>query len=331
VGKLEATVRKYLLQLVLGTVLVSTGFFLVNTSLNTPIQSDESAFVSVSLHPLQTTMNVDWVAQSDSSTRSTQWVQEVWGFKYWTHPPVIPILLYPFTSVVSNIYLLRLLPIVLFLIAELLIIDIVRRKTTRWGLTLFIPFLLMFLGYFRSVPYFYYDIFQVFLFVVSWWLIDRKSNWKYLSIALLVVSKSTGPLYLIPLILKDKNWKLVLTVIPFAVYYLGGVLRNQDILWWFHYWVTNAKWVHQDLVNGYRMNWITTSIEILIPVIVLILGIRRYKENLPEMVSLTIALLIAYTWNGANYAKVIVGITCLLIIASLFGSKDMEIVNAKMD
>ena len=162
----------------------------------------------------------------------------------WVHPPLANILAWPFVQLIENERLLKIIPVFLLLISLYLIYLALRKKEkTSWHLLVyFAPIPLMTVALY-GVPYFYHDTFMVLFLTLSMYLISRKSKWKYLAAAMMVLTKTPAIIFLLPLALWDRNWKMMLpglAIIP----YLGitwAVTGNP--LYILDHWITMSTYI----------------------------------------------------------------------------------------
>jgi len=116
----------------------------------------------------------------------------------------------------------------------------------------------------------YYDAFMMLFLFLSLWVIyvEPKSNWLYITMAAMMLSKETGIFFVAPLLLAHyyethevkRTLKLLLTVTPFFVYVLGAGIVVGDVLYYYHHWqslswgatLSGSIWGN---VGFYLINW----------------------------------------------------------------------------
>lgn len=172
----------------------------------------------------------------------------------WIHPPLANILAWPFVKLVQltspsriigpdNERLLKVVPIIFFLLS-LYLIGLTLRKTLKpWQILVCLSPIPIMTTALYGVPYFYHDSFMVLLLTLSIWLISKKSRWKYLVITLLVLTKSNAAIFLIPLAIWDRNWKIMLPGFGFLAYMGLTWSVTGHPLYVFEHWSTMSGYI----------------------------------------------------------------------------------------
>lgn len=133
----------------------------------------------------------------------------------------------------------RLVPIGLFLASMWLIYLILSRRIGKYALFMVIPIMAS-MRLLDGIPYFYWDCFMLFFFVLTFYLQERGSKWAYLTACLMVNTKITiGLLLLIPFIIRDR--KMILPAFSLIIYYIGTIIVTHDWLWIFRHLLSTTS------------------------------------------------------------------------------------------
>ena len=161
----------------------------------------------------------------------------------WVHPPLANILAWPFVKLIQNERVLKIIPVILFIISLYLIYLTLRRSMVTWKVLVCFSVIPLMTTAVYGIPYFYHDAFMNILLALSIYLIGKKSRWKYLAITALVLTKSNAAIFLIPLALMDKNWKLLLPGLGFFAYIGLTWYVTGTPLYVFEHWNTMSYYI----------------------------------------------------------------------------------------
>ncbi len=216
-------------------------FFLVNAAFTNKEMNDEYVFYRLSRQLPDMQTSVDWlfVDRPDLVLGDRQLNIQLYDIPIALHPPLANYLVWPFAQLTDSIQILRLIPIILSLVTLWLTYLIVKRRLGNSLLTLLVlsPILLFKEVLAAGGTYFYYEAFMVFFLVLTIYLSDKGSKWRYLSAAAMVLSKMPGVLFLIPLVIKERNWKMLLPGIVLLPYYVATVVITGDPLYLLSHWL----------------------------------------------------------------------------------------------
>jgi hypothetical protein len=221
----------------------------------------------------------------------------------WHHPPLPIILLIPFVHITTDVHTLRFIPILLFLVSIVLVYLSIKRTTK--GVSYCIIPLIIFVDLYKGSSYLYHDAFMTFFFALSWYLVVKGSKWKYAAVVALVVTKTPACLLLIPLILKDKNWKLGLSILALIPWYAAGVVENGSAIWLFHNWAPMQSFAYAhmgDLFSSTKNFFLVLASQGAFFYALLVLPVFAvFKKAYAEISLLLIALLLFYGWACITY------------------------------
>jgi len=300
------------------TILLAQTGFLIGVSRNTLETVDEASFVSIAKTPGDWSTSADRVMEVCPPREgwSEEFIRSIYISEYWFHPPLPAYLVLPLVSLTDNIYILRIFTILLFVASIFLVYLAVKKEKGNRVALLSLIGVIGCLTLTRGASNFYYDSFMAFFFALSWYLIVVGSKWKYVSTAALVVCRIQAPIFLIPLILKDRNWKLVLPGIAFVVYYMGGWAVTSDIFWLLDFWRQQALWaVPVRMTIPY-----TILLVYLIPVALLSLpSLKFVRYSYPEVVAVLIPVLTYLLWGPSPHTLTILGPIIVLVTAIWVG------------
>lgn len=183
-------------------------------------------------------------------------IETVYNTPVYSHTPLATILVYPIVKLATDnprldmteTRTLRIIPILLSTITFALIYVLLKRRIGRYALLTFIPILLS-CQLLAGAMFFYWDVFMAFFFVLTLFLMEMPNapKWaKYVTACCLVNTKMfLGPLFLVPLIIKEK--KLILCTFSLLPFWLYTLYITGDPIYWYHYYllhtsVWNASW-----------------------------------------------------------------------------------------
>ena len=302
---------------VLVVVLITFLGILIVRDLRTPEWSDETVEIKLAQGFPNYSLSSNWVRDYPFyNTASRNLVELEYTMPVWHHPPLETLILIPFVSWTSDIYILRGVTIFLFL-GALVLVYLSIRKTTKRVWVCFLP-LLLFTGFLRGAIYLYHDAFMVFFFALTWYLVVNKSRWKYLAACLLVLTKTQAFLLLIPLAMKDEDWKLLVTFLALMPWYVWGAVENHSFLWLSSHWsnVMNTAFPEWGPVFGTGVGkalW-----EQRLPVYLLftlpVLAVAR--KHYGEVCLLVVALGMYYAWLCIDYHALTMVVVLPIIMAT---------------
>jgi hypothetical protein len=159
---------------------------------------------------------------------------------------------------------------------------------------------------------------MVFFFALTWFLVVRKSNWKYLVACALVLSKTPASLLLIPIVLKDKNWKLLLPILTLIPWYIWGAVANHNFLWLFNHWSGLNQFAQSHLQDVFssKNRWPILLSQNIFPYLVITLPIFiLVKKYYAEVSLFFVALALFYGWACIIYQATPLVVCLPLIMA----------------
>jgi uncharacterized membrane protein len=144
---------------------------------------------------------------------------------------------------------------------------------------------------------------MVFFFALSWYLVSNKSKWKYLVACLLVLSKTQAFLLLIPLVIKDRNLKLLLPVLVLLPWLIWGAVANHNLFWVMAHWssVLNTAIPEWGPVWGLGVFNTLVSERLFIYLLFTLPILTVTRKNYAEVCLLVIALGLYYSWLNIDY------------------------------
>lgn len=181
-----------------------------------------------------------WLGDDKETVRWKNVWHQAYDHPVWVHPPLANILAWPLVQT-GDFHLMRLSSSVLILLSILLVM----RKACTSPLRTVLAFLPLFAGatiLFATLNTFYHDTFVLALLAVSLHL--RESRYKkllYLTLSLMVLTKLTAAVFLIPFVVSDRKLALCgLVLVPYLlhVWHVTG-----DPLYLWHHWTTMERWL----------------------------------------------------------------------------------------
>lgn len=300
-------VRKLLIVLIALFIFGAVGYSLGYAALNNKEMPDEYMFYRITKGLPDYSTSVDWIFVDRPdlvfSEESRPYYEEMYETSIWVHPPLPHYLSYPFILVTEDIRYLRFVSIALTLGILGLVYFIVRRRLGRLlTLIALMPILLFKVVLPVGGTYFYYEAFMVFFLFLTIYLSERGSRWKYPSAVAMVLSKTPAALYLIPLVVKEKNWKFCLPGLALAPYYLATVFVSGSPIYLLNHWVGMKVMTHGYWTTGVVPNLLGYIIDsslipflmITIPGVVLV--VRQKKYWLLVLLVITMGLGIGWSW-----------------------------------
>lgn len=289
----------------------------ITQDLHTPEWSDETVMIKLAENFPTYSLTSDWVKNYPFyNTASKNLIELEYTMPIWHHPPLATIILVPFVRFTENVYILRGVTIALFLGSLLLVYLSIKKVTNRVWIC-FVP-LLFFIHLLRGAIYLYHDAFMVFFFALTWYLVVNKSKWKYLVACLLVLTKTQAFLFLIPLVIKDRNWKMALPFFAIIPWCIWGGISNHNLFWVVYHWsnVSSTAFPEWGPVFGTGV-WNSLVVQRLpiylgctLPILLVI------RKNYGEVCLLVIALGLYYSWLCIDYHFLTMLITLPIVIAT---------------
>ncbi len=263
----------------LAIILIIFGLVMFLYNINTPMWLDEFIFTKLSMNLPHYSTTSNWVY-----SEGTRFIPTIQGYNSWDinsykliydapiylHMPIAPIIVWPLTHFTDNIYILRIFSIIIALACMLLAYLISKKLTGNYAFTIFLPILIS-IGLLSGAMWFYWDIFMVFFFLLTLYLMEVKPNskWIYVAGICLVLTKMYIGMLLL-LILMFKNKKIFFCSLAIIPIYIWTLIVTGDLLYWLtHY--TNQIQFHNDMYTKYifPMLWATLWSWNFIPYIIL--------------------------------------------------------------
>jgi hypothetical protein len=252
--------------------LIVFGIILVMWNFQTPMVTDEYAFYKLSLNFPHYSTTADWFLKDrpsmlansvnwDNEEQRLQAFREVYDSVLYPHVPLMPMVFSPIVKGLNWMAdkgfipyiedeaglaskdhqqaelitkILRMFSIITFLLSLWLIYDLLYKKVGKNAYFFAVPlaatYQLMLGAYL-----FYWDVFMMFFFVLTLYLMERKSKWAYLTACCMVNTKMfIALLFLIPLMVK--NWKMVFTGLSIVPWFIVSWFVTGDLFYFFiHY------------------------------------------------------------------------------------------------
>lgn len=174
-----------------------------------------------------------------------------------------------------------------------------------------------------GTSYFYHDAFMNILLALSIYLISSKNNWKYLAITALVLTKSNAAIFLIPLALMDKNWKVILPGFGLFAYmgWTWGVTGSP--LYVFEHWNTMSRYIRlhyeeSSLLKNILNAIIYSGYHIYVPILIIsIYKTIKLRTKLYAPILGIIGLLLA-SWALIPYQMGAMLIALPILVSTIF-------------
>ena len=210
---------------------------------------------------------------------------------------------------------LRVFTICLFLLAMFLSYKIMSKKAGKKVLFFAVP-IAVGMQLLTGVYLFYWDIFMMFFFVLTLYLMETNHpKWAFLTACCMVNTKMfIGILFLIPLIIKNrKMFWAAFSIIPF---YLAIVLGTHDLFYPFrHYFTGLGMGTHNYVYTLYdNWGWFWLIVDLGVPVFLLMTVPLFWRlKKYPEYIALWICAMV-YAWcSGLG----ITHLSCMLYVGVL--------------
>ncbi len=195
--------------------------------------------------------------------------------------------------------ILRIIPIVLILVSLALIFKLLYRKVGNRAYFFAIPVAAV-VRLLTGAYFFYWDVFMIFFFVLTLYLMETKPNqkWAYWLTACMMVNTKMwiGLLFLIPLMVKDK--KIILagfSLIPFWI--VTWRVTGDFFYLWNHY--ANGVYIHNFVYSLYEpLDMLTLMYSLGIPLLLLMtIPLFKFWKKYPEYIA-TFIVIMAYAWGA---------------------------------
>jgi len=236
--------------IVFGAILFTLGY----TAWKNPVYSDEYVFYKVSEGLPAYSSSADWILV-DRPDLITHKSEQVWGKdivvkvnrlayekQVWVHPSLDSVLVYPFVKATDNIKGLRAIPITLTMGSLVLLFLILRRRLSPMLAVITISPVLLFdeIVMFGGI-YFYHEAFMLFFLILTIYLSETESKWKYLAGAALALSKLPAVAFLLPLIIKDRDWKYLLSATVIVPYWIATWVIGGSPFYLINHWLAMSE------------------------------------------------------------------------------------------
>ena len=314
--------------------IIMFGIILMMWNVKTPIVTDEYCFYKLSLNFPDYHGTADWFLKDRPSmlNNSINWNKEeqaqafhtIYDSQLYPHVPLMPMIFSPLVkglnyladrNVIPHLeseagldaplesqkaetitIILRTLSIITLLVSMYLIFRLLYEKIGKIAYFFPVPLAASYQLLFGAFL-FYWDVFMIFFFVLTLYLMERKSKWAYLTACLMVNTKMFVALvFLIPLMFK--NWKMVFAGLAIAPWFLVSWVVTGNLFYFFaHYFGVVDE--HNYIAQLYNFkDWLLILIGLGMPFFVIMtFPIFRWIKKYPEYVALLIICLI-YAYNG---------------------------------
>jgi hypothetical protein len=220
----------------------------------------------------------------------------------------------PYMEAENMTIVLRLIPISLFVVSMWLIFKLLYKRVGKCAYTFAIPIVIM-IQILSGVLMFYWDVFMIFFFVLTLYLMDKKSKWAYVTACFMLNTKMfIGLLFLLPLIVK--NWRMIFCGLSLVPFYLVIAISNGDILSPILHYISGQGGIIHSYVyhlydlKGYGLLFISLGIPFFVAMCLPILW--KFKKY-PEYVVLFVVSNV-YAWgSGLGMAH----ISCLIYVGAI--------------
>jgi hypothetical protein len=191
--------------------------------------------------------------------------------------------------------ILRTIAIIVFLLALWLIYSLLYKKIGKNAYFFAVPIAASY-QLLLGAYLFYWDVFMMFFFVLTLYLMERKSKWAYLTACLMVNTKMFVALvFLLPLM--AKNWKFIFTGLSIIPWFIISWFVTGDLFYFFRHYL-GVTGSHNYMYQLYNFKeWIWILIGLGMPFFfVMTLPIFKFVKKYPEYcVLLIVACLYAFT------------------------------------
>ena len=267
-----------------------------------PIWVDEYVFLKVTKNLPDYSSNKEWIEEKNDVFKvniNDPLYDAAYTTKVWGHPPIANIIMYPVAigfsddGLINNIWLFRLVYVIILIVTIWLIVDVIRRK---FGLLVasisMMPIMLSQYLLAASI-YVYYDGWMCLLIALTLWIVEVKkdSKWKYVSAVALGLSKIYAIAFIIPIAILEyrkngiKNGLLMLCTMLGLVAFLGYQwMVTGDVKYIFSdHWLISNQWNYETFrvvvlpnIGSIIKDW---GLYIHVPLVVfgIMLWVRRFR------------------------------------------------------
>ena len=187
-----------------------------------------------------------------------------------------------------------------------------------------------------GVYLFYWDVFMIFFFALTLYLMEVKPNskWKYVTACCLVNTKMfLGIAFLAPLVVKAikdnwrTSWKMMLPVLSIIPFYIATVVVTGDpIYFWTHY--VDQIPIHTVIYGEFTLlSYLNTFVGLGLPIILLMTApIVWCWKKYPEYV-LLLVITFVYIWGGGlstTHTSTMIYVTVLIFPLVAYETKFVE-------
>lgn len=317
-----SNLRSKLFLLIGIVIFASILFSLVYTASKNPVYSDEYVFYKVSRELPAYSSSANWILV-DNPDFITLKSEQVWGrdiivkvYKLayekpvWVHPPLDSVLVYPFVKITDNIKDLRAIPITLTIGSLILLFLILRRRLSPILAAITISPVLLFdeITMFGGI-YFYHEAFMLFFLILTIYLSEVKSRWKYVAGAALALSKLPAVAFLLPLMIKDRDWKYLLSATVIIPYWIATWVVGGSPFYLINHWLAMSEvartifWAG-NILPQLGVYLIHSGLAAFIVIIIPSLYFAVKEKQYWLLVAALIAVVLGVGWAGIYYQMI---------------------------
>jgi hypothetical protein len=351
----------------LGCVLPLAVFvvILVMWNFQTPMITDEYCFYKLSLNFPNYSSTSDWFLKDRPSmlNNSVDWdkeqqekaFREVYDSQLYPHSPLMPIVFSPIVKglnwcadkgIILHIEdedgydstgkyraelitkILRMFSIITVVASMWLIYELLYKKVGKNAYLFAVPLAASYQLLFGAFL-FYWDVFMMFFFVLTLYLMERKSKWAYVTACFMLNTKMFIP-FVIMLPLVVKNWKMIFTGFAILPWFIVAWIVTGDPIYFFtHYFGVTGT--HNFVYHLYSVKeWVLIFVGLGIPLFaIMTLPIIWYAKKYPEYVALlVVACLYAFTSGLAlTHLSTLLYAGCLIFPIVVYEYKLTEKIN----
>lgn len=233
-------------------------------------------------------------------------------------------------EVITNI--LRLISISLCTFSMYLMYKIAQAKykTSIWLFAMPIASSIIMLA--SSMSLFYWDVFMMFFFILTLYLMEKKSKWQYLAACCLVNTKIfVGIALLIPLIIKafkdNRDWKMILPVLSIIPFYMATFIITGEPFYLFTHYLAQTQ-IHDIIYEMYSL-WDYVKVLFAIGihwVLLMTIPVMWFWKKYPEFV-LFLLMTFFYAWGtglGLTHTSSVVYASALIFPIVAYEFKIIE-------
>lgn len=343
--------------------LIVFGIILMMWNFQTPMVTDEYCFYKLSSNLPNYSATADWFLKDRPSmlNNSIDWDKKeqekafhvVYDSPLYPHTPLMPVIFSPVVKglnyladnkVIPHIEdelgfdapkdkqhaelitkILRTFSVILFLASLFIIYNLLYKKIGNSAYFFAVPIAASYQLLFGAFL-FYWDVFMMFFFILTLYLMERKSKWAYVTACLMVNTKMfVALIFILPLM--AKNWKMIFAGFAIAPWFLISWFVTGDLFYFFiHYFSVTGE--HNYMYQLYNFKeWIFILIGLGIPFFfIMTLPIFKFiKKYLEYVVLLGVGCLYAFTSGLAlTHMSTLLYVGCLIfpIVAYEFKLSD---------